>query len=399
MQLVEQRLGLFQIERVEVFGEPAIDRGESVSVEVPLSCASQPLNKLIECEIAHSCAPKARLGRRFGKMPDYYSILWRALRKGDSANAQWRNNVFDRTRPMLLDQLRARRPPLSSAEIRLHADALEAAIKAIQSEFAQNGGRDEVDAEPRLPPQGELAGESLTPADTGPSAPPFWFNRIVWVAAAVVAAAVVAGVYAFQATRHSSHAPSKTEAANDRAAPRPRPPKRRPGAATSADGDLAPGVAGGSTDAEVPFVFRRQPVFYRTTHPVGTIIIDKQQHFLYLIQPNLVALRYGIGVGKPCADVAGPRRVSSKVEWPEWQPPAQMVEHKLASLGTMPGGPGNPLGARFIGLDDGSSRIHGTNAPRTIGNSVNSGCIRLVNDDVVDLYNRVSMGARVIFGD
>jgi lipoprotein-anchoring transpeptidase ErfK/SrfK len=266
-------------------------------------------------------------------MPDYYSIVWRALKKGDSANAQWRNNVFDRTRQMLLDQLRTWRPPHSSAEIRLHTDALEAAIKAIQSEFAQNGGRDGVDAEPRLPPQGELAGGSLTPADTGPNAPPFWFNRIVWVAVAVVVAAVVAGVYAFQATRHSSQAPpaSKAEAANDRAAPRPPPLKRRPGAATSADGDLAPGVDGGSTDAEVPFVFRRQPVFYRTTHPVGTIIIDKQQHFLYLIQPNLVALRYGIGVGKSCADVAGLRRVSSKVEWPEWQPPAQMVERKLAS--------------------------------------------------------------------
>ncbi len=334
-------------------------------------------------------------------MPDYYSILWRTLRKGDSTNAQWRNSVFGRTRQMLLDQLRARRPPLSSAEIRLHTDALEAAIKAIQSEFAQNGRRDGVDAEPRLPPQGGLAGDRLTPAGTGPNAPPFWFNRTVWVAAAVVAAAVVAGVYAFQATQHSSQAPpaSTTEAANNRVAARPWPPKRRPGAATSADGDLAPGVDGGSTDAKVPFVFRRQPVFYRTTHPVGTIIIDKQQHFLYLIKPNLVALRYGIGVGKPCADVAGLRRVSSMVEWPEWQPPARMVEGKLASLGPMPSGPGNPLGARLIDLDDGSSCIHGTNAPKTIGNSVNAGCIRLVNDDVVDLYNRVLMGARVIFSD
>jgi len=91
--------------------------------------------------------------------------------------------------------------------------------------------------------------------------------------------------------------------------------------------------------------------------------------------------------------------VSSKVEWPEWQPTADMVERKLASPGIMKGGPGNPLGARLIGLDDGSSRIHGTNAPKTIGNAVNSGCIRLVNDDVVDLYNRVSMDARVILSD
>ena len=289
-------------------------------------------------------------------MPDYYSILWRALRKGDFTNAQWRNSVFDRTRQMLLEQLRTRRPPLSNAEIRLQTDALEAAIKTIQSEFAQNGRRDGVDAEPRLPPQGELAGDRLTPADTGPNAAPFCFNRIVWVAGAVVVAAIAAGAYTFVAARHSGPAPParKIEAANDRAAPPPWPPKRRPRAATSADGDLAPGVDGGSTEADVPFFFRRQPVFYRTTHPVGTIIIDKQQHFLYLIQPNLVALRYGIGVGKPCAEVAGLRRVSSKVEWPEWQPPAEMVERKLAPPGIMKGGPGNPLGARLIDLDDGS---------------------------------------------
>jgi len=328
-------------------------------------------------------------------MTDYYSILWRGLRKGDSTNTQWRNNVFDRTRQLLLDQLRARRPPLSRAEIKLQTDTLEAAIRTIQSEFAPNAGSNELDAEPRLPPRGELTGDSLAPLATGPNAPLRWLNRIAWVAAAIVFAAVVAGVYAFQVTRHSSRAlpASKTETTNDRAGP------RRTGAATSADGDLAPGVDGGSTDAEVPFFFRRQPVFYRTTHPVGTIIIDKQQHFLYLIQPNLVALRYGIGVGKPCADVAGLRHVSSKIEWPEWQPPAQMVEGKLASPGTMPGGPGNPFGARLIGFDDGSSRVHGTNAPKTIGNSVNSGCIRLVNDDVVDLYGRASMGARAIFGD
>jgi len=331
-------------------------------------------------------------------MPDYYAILWRALRKGDFGDAQWRNSVFDRTRQMLLDQLRAQQPRLPNAEIRLHLAALEAAIKIIQSEFAQNGGSDKAEDETEPTPYGDLAGESLAAADMEPNAAPFWFNRVVWVALAVVVAAVAAGVYAFQATRHSNHAPpaGKIEAANDRAAP---PPKRRPGAAASPDGDLAPGVDGGSTDADVPFVFHRQPVFYRTTHPAGTIIVDKQQRFLYLIQPNQVAQRYGIGVGKPCADVAGLRLVSSKVEWPEWQPPADMVERKLAPPGVMKGGPGNPLGARLIGLDDGSSRIHGTNAPRTIGNLLNSGCVRLVNDDVVDLYNRVSMGARVIFGD
>jgi lipoprotein-anchoring transpeptidase ErfK/SrfK len=148
----------------------------------------------------------------------------------------------------------------------------------------------------------------------------------------------------------------------------------------------------------VPFFFRRQPVFYRSAHPVG-IIIDKQQHFLYLVQPNQVALRYGIGVGKSCAGVAGLHKVAGKKEWPEWQPPADMVEAKLAPAGVMKGGPGNPLGARLIVLDDGSMSIHGTNAPKAIGSSVDFGCIRLANDDAVDLYNRAAFGARVVVSD
>jgi lipoprotein-anchoring transpeptidase ErfK/SrfK len=334
-------------------------------------------------------------------MPDYYAILWRALKKGDFASARWRENVFEQTRQMLLTQLRAGQPPLSKAEIRLHTDALESAIKTIQSEFVQNGGSERFRDERAFKQKTGLASEPSAIADARRKAAPFGLGQIVWIALAVIVAAVAAGGYAFVASRHSDQAPApnKVQAANDRpAAPQPIP-KARPVVATAADGDVAPGVDGGSTDADVPFFFRRQPVFYRTTHPVGTVIIDKQQHFLYLIQPNQVALRYGIGVGKPCAGVAGLRKVSSKAEWPEWQAPTDMVERKLAPSGIMKGGPGNPLGARLIALDDGSTRITGTNAPKTIGNSVNSGCIRLVNDDVVDLYNRLSMGARVVFSD
>jgi len=334
-------------------------------------------------------------------MPDYYSILWRALRKGDFADAQWRNSVFDRSRQMLLSELRSRRPPLSNVDIRLQTDALQAAITTIQSEFARD---DAARVKPGLSAKGRLAGKSPAAADKrpkGPDAMPFGISRLAWVAGAIVVAAIAAGAYAFVAARHGDQAspPRQIEAANDRAAPPRPPPKLQPRPTTAADGDLPPGVDGGSTEADVPFFFRRQPVFYRTTHPVGTIIVDKQQRFLYLIQPNLVALRYGIGVGRPCAEVAGLRKVSSKVEWPEWQPPADMVARKLAPAGVMKGGPGNPLGARLIGLDDGQSAIHGTNAPKTIGSAVDSGCIRLINDDIVDLYNRVAMGARVILSD
>jgi lipoprotein-anchoring transpeptidase ErfK/SrfK len=342
-------------------------------------------------------------------MPDYYAILWRTLKTGDYESPQWRNSVFDRTRQVLVDQMRARRPPLSNSEIKLQTDVLDAAIKTIQSEFVRNGSGGGTASELRYEssrlPRPVRPDERPVDGDAADTAP-FRFNRIIWAGAAVVVAALAAGIYAFEATSRSDAPPlaTKAETTNKPAAPDANkqaaaPATGRPAASMSADGDLAPGVDGGSTDADVPFFFRRQPVFYRTTHPVGTIIVDKPQHFLYLIQPNLVALRYGIGVGRPCADAAGLRRVASKVEWPEWRAPADTAQRKAGSPAVLPGGPGNPLGARLIGLDDGTTRIHGTNAPKTIGSFLNSGCIRLVNDDVVDLYNRMAMDARVVLSD
>jgi lipoprotein-anchoring transpeptidase ErfK/SrfK len=353
-------------------------------------------------------------------MPDYYAILWRALRKGEFESPQWRHSVFDRTRQMLLDQLRAQQPPLSNAEIRLNTTALEAAIKTIESEFTPSGGQDDVRDRPSPASPADFAGGSLAATEAprervqqkwNPVLRPdtrqnkhlaasVRFNGVAWAVIAVVIAAVAAGAYAFHATQQTSAATpppaAKIDIASNKAVPAS---NHSPVTASPRDGDLAPGVDGGSSEADVPFFFRRQPVFYRTTHPPGTIIIDKQQRFLYLIQPNQVALRYGIGVGKPCSDIAGLRRVTSKVEWPPWQPAPEAGEHKPASPVVLPGGPGNPLGARLLGLDDGSSRIHGTNAPKTIGSALSSGCIRMVNDDVVDLYNRVPMDARVILSD
>jgi lipoprotein-anchoring transpeptidase ErfK/SrfK len=169
------------------------------------------------------------------------------------------------------------------------------------------------------------------------------------------------------------------------------PPARA--ATASKDGDLPPGVDGGSAVADLSYVYRRQPVFYRTLQPVGTIIVDKLQRFLYLIRPNNVALRYGIGLGEQCADLAGLRHIASMAEWPQWQPPPGTLNRSPAVL---PGGPGNPLGARKLELDDGKSRINGTNAPMTIGNAVAFGCIRLANDDIVDLYGRVQVSTPVV---
>jgi lipoprotein-anchoring transpeptidase ErfK/SrfK len=142
--------------------------------------------------------------------------------------------------------------------------------------------------------------------------------------------------------------------------------------------------------------YRRQPVFYRTPERPGTIIIDTSDRFLYLLQPNNVALRYGIGVGRDGFQWAGLLRISRKAEWPDWTPPDEMIKRQPYLPRWMAGGPGNPLGARAMYLGSTVYRIHGTNAPETIGQAMSSGCFRLINDDVIDLYSRVPVGTKVV---
>ena len=152
-----------------------------------------------------------------------------------------------------------------------------------------------------------------------------------------------------------------------------------------------------------PEVFRRQVVTFRTAERPGTIIIDGDKHFLYLVQPNFQAIRYGIGVGRDGFGWAGIVRIGHKVEWPTWTPPAEMVARDPNAArwaNGMPGGPDNPLGARAMYLFEGNRdtiyRIHGTVEPWSIGLNISSGCIRLRNEDVTHLYERVHVGAKVI---
>jgi lipoprotein-anchoring transpeptidase ErfK/SrfK len=160
--------------------------------------------------------------------------------------------------------------------------------------------------------------------------------------------------------------------------------------------DVDPGVDHGNSDANLPEDFQRQMVFYRSLQPPGTIIIDTQERHLYLIQSETTALRYGIGVGRVGFTWQGLLQISRKSEWPDWRPPPEMIERQPYLPRFMAGGPGNPLGARAMYLGNTEYRIHGTNAPETIGQAVSSGCFRLVNDDVIDLYSRVPVGTRVI---
>jgi lipoprotein-anchoring transpeptidase ErfK/SrfK len=152
----------------------------------------------------------------------------------------------------------------------------------------------------------------------------------------------------------------------------------------------------GDDSAELPARFKRQMVEYRTNEAPGTIVIDTPNTFLYLVLGNGKAMRYGIGVGREGFTWSGIQNVTKKAEWPDWTPPPEMIERQPYLPRFMAGGPGNPLGARAMYLGGSVYRIHGTNDPSTIGHRVSSGCIRLTNDDVSDLYSHVNVGTKVV---
>ena len=148
--------------------------------------------------------------------------------------------------------------------------------------------------------------------------------------------------------------------------------------------------------AELPPQFRRQLVAYASAEPAGTIIIDTPHTFLYLVLGQGKALRYGIGVGRNGFTWSGTERISRMNKWPDWHPPPEMIARQPYLPRFTAGGEGNPMGARALYLGDTEYRIHGTNQPPTIGHFVSSGCIRLTNEDVQDLYSRVTLGTRVV---
>jgi lipoprotein-anchoring transpeptidase ErfK/SrfK len=160
--------------------------------------------------------------------------------------------------------------------------------------------------------------------------------------------------------------------------------------------DADPGVDHTDLAASVPDEYRRQVVFYRSEYPPGAIIVSTQERFLYLLLPNNLAIRYGIGVGRDGFQWGGLQKITRKAEWPDWTPPPEMIARQPYLPRWMAGGPGNPLGARALYIGTTVYRIHGTNAPETIGQAVSSGCFRLVNDDIIDLYGRVPVGTKVV---
>ncbi|MEI9804185.1 MAG: L,D-transpeptidase [Pseudolabrys sp.] len=149
-------------------------------------------------------------------------------------------------------------------------------------------------------------------------------------------------------------------------------------------------------DAQLDPRFQRQVVNYSSNEAPGTIVIDTPNTYLYYVLGGGKAMRYGIGVGREGFTWAGVKQIARKAEWPDWYPPAEMIKRQPYLPRMTMGGPGNPLGARAMYLGTSEYRIHGTNDPTTIGKNVSSGCIRLTNEDVTDLYNRVAVGAKVV---
>ena len=200
------------------------------------------------------------------------------------------------------------------------------------------------------------------------------------------------GLIEFLATGGGAdHAPSP------RAVPAPAPAFPSPHVLTnSPDGrNLQASLAPARPSREIPPELLRQEVDYAQGGKVGSIVIDTPNHYLYLVTGPGRAMRYGIGVGRPGFTWSGHKTISRKAEWPGWTPPPEMMLRRPDLPTHMDGGPGNPLGARALYLGSSMYRIHGTNEPWTIGQNVSSGCIRMMNEDVIDLYERVKVGAPV----
>ena len=299
--------------------------------------------------------------------PNYYSILSKATHGKDAAA---RLSFYDEARALVARL--AVGPDRTKEDIATQADALESAISRIEADAAASY-REEIDSE-RL--------------DSILSSGPNWN----WIGISVFAVIAIIGLAA--SAYWYVKAPGGRPASESASAPS-RPSKR-----ANIDPvmeDLKPGVDGGSSADVLPFSLQRQVIYYRTTVVPGSIVVDRENRFLYLIELTNSARRYGIGISQECLRPGSLFRIISKMEWPEWRYSAGNTKSTGVTAQILAGGPGNPLGARALLLDQPGLLIHGTNSPKTIGHLVATGCIRLINDDVEDLYKRVSLDTKVIF--
>src|SRR6478735_8379252 len=291
---------------------------------------------------------------------DYYSLLTKAVAGKDAAE---RDQVYKDAFSLIA------RSHLTREAAASHTAALEDAVRRIEDEIAAE--------------EASAAAAISETLSTGRNWKPYAIGACA--VAAVIALAALA--YGFVATKGPAVVAASVKTS---------PPKAQGGREDVVMADLKPGVDGGSSGEVLPFALQRQVVFYRTTVVPGSIVVDRENRFLYLIDSNNSARRYGIGIAQECLKGGGLSRVMNKLEWPDWRPSDPNAKDADALLAAA-GRPGSLLGARALLLDKPGLLIHGTNSPKTIGHLVASGCIRLVNDDVEDLYRRVSVETRVVF--
>jgi hypothetical protein len=291
-------------------------------------------------------------------MVDYEPFLLRAVAALNPNTSERRRNLYDRARRTLIDKLRASDPTLSGTDLSVERAGLEAAIRRVEADMVRRA------ATPRANPPYEIY---ATPVEEYQDKGPLKDRRtpVRFVAGAFGALIIVAtgaAAYFFW-----------------------------PRILTSTRTILGSGVVSriaGSSATNTSYVYLRQPVYYRTNHPVGTIIVDKSQSFLYVVRPNLSALRYGIGVGPECATSAGLYQITRKEERPGQKPPQRSADLSHDQMTSS-------LGARALHLTK-DYRIHGTSVMAAIGHRLSDGCIQLVTSDFIHLYDRTPLESRVV---
>jgi lipoprotein-anchoring transpeptidase ErfK/SrfK len=314
-------------------------------------------------------------------MADYYPLLRKAIDRLDRPGEAARYNVYERARQALVHQLRG--SGILDEKLDQHLEALDRAVAQIEREFAGKRGeptravRDERSQAPELaaPPPARHPEEPPPPPQAPLAAPAPSLRR--WgaaMAAAFLMVATAAGlsVYYFK----PGSAPAAADRPADRAAPVPARPAPGPKAVAAAEDTVQPS-----------YILRRQRVFYRTTHPPGTITVSTSQKFLYLVQPNQVAIRYAIGIGSECDKVAGLFHVTEKVPRP-----ADSATARAPTAAALPDQHFNPPALYF----DRGRAVHEAIDPKAVGQLVRNGCIQSWEQDIADLFDRISVNDRVV---
>lgn len=299
---------------------------------------------------------------------DYFSVLYPAVAALDPNDPQTRAAIYNRARRIVTDH--AANSATDNTRLSNELLALENAIQRIEKEFL----RRESSGNERRSAYLDLIRSYLWPprTDTIDLRPR---SGLIWKVAAAVSVVSAIAIGGGIGLSYWMKMKSKPEPYAEKSLSQ----------AKTADAKAEDPAAGGD---QRPYTLRRQLVYYRTTYPPGALVISKSQKFLYLVRPNVVALRYSIGIGRKCADSVGLYQISEKEEFPGWNDPQQSGQIDLLTRNA------NPLGARALYLERDERRIHGISKAVGVGSALS--CFQLVNEDIIDLFDRVPVGTRVV---